>query len=126
MAVIVLLHENLTIKKFPLDKNGLRFGRNIDCDVFIDDNMVSMEHAFVEPKESPDENGKTEYYINDLESTNHTYVNGIPVTRQKLKNNDLIRIGLHIFKFIEKITPEQEKTIKLYKSWLPGVYYTKK
>ncbi len=125
MAILVLLHENLTIKKIPLDTNGLSFGRNIECDVFIDDPMVSLNHAFLEVVENPDDCQSPEYYINDQDSTNHTFVNGEPVTRQKLENNDLIRIGIHTFKFIEKITPEGEKTLKLHKSWIPGVYYTK-
>ncbi len=125
MAILVLLHENLTIQKIPLDHKGLRFGRKLECDVFIDDNMVSMEHAVLEVQADPKDSENIEYYIHDLDSTNHTFVNGKAVARQKLNNNDLIRIGLHTFKFIEKVTPEEEKTLKLHKSWIPGVYYTK-
>ena len=125
MAIIVLMHDNLTIKKVPLDENVLQIGRAVDSDIFIDDSLVSKSHAKIETVINPNDHEKKAYYIEDLDSTNHTYVNGQQVTRQLLSNNDTIRIGLHSFKFIDRITPEQEKTLKLRKSWIPGVYYTK-
>ncbi len=125
MALIVFLHENVAIKKFDLDQNDLRFGRSVECDVFIEDNLVSKEHARIEAVAKPEEAGQYEYYINDLNSTNHTHVNGMAITRKKLYNNDMIRIGRHTFKFIDEIDSETEKTLKLHKSWIPGVFYTK-
>jgi len=125
MALIVFLHENVAIKKFDLDRNGLCFGRSVKCDVFIEDNLVSKEHARIEAVEEPEGSGQHEYYINDLNSTNQTHVNGTAITRIKLNNNDMIRIGRHTFKFLDEIDSEAEKTLKLHKSWIPGVYYTK-
>ncbi len=125
MALIVFLHENVAIKKFDLDRSDLRFGRSVECDVFIEDKLVSMEHAVIEAVKKPDGGSQYEYYLHDLKSTNHTYLNGDPVTRQKLINNDMIRIGRHTFKFIDEIDSETEKTLKLHKSWIPGVFYTK-
>jgi len=125
MALIVFLHENVAIKKFDLDQKGLRFGRSVECDVFIEDKLVSMEHAAIEAVEKPEGTSQYEYYINDLNSTNQTYLNGEPVDHKKLINNDVIRIGRHTFKFIDEIDSETEKTLKLHKSWIPGVFYTK-
>jgi pSer/pThr/pTyr-binding forkhead associated (FHA) protein len=125
MALIIFLHENVAIKKFNLDQNGLRFGRSVECEVSIEDKLVSKEHAMVEVVEAPKHTGQYEYFINDLNSTNQTFLNGTPVTRQKLANNDVIRIGRHTFKFIDELDSETEKTLKLHKSWIPGVYYTK-
>ena len=125
MALIVFLHENVAIKKFDLDRHDLRFGRNVECDVFIEDKLVSMEHALVEAVEEPEKSGQYVYYINDLNSTNQTLVNGTAITRKKLNNNDMILIGRHTFKFLDTIDSEAEKTLKLHKSWIPGVYYTK-
>ena len=125
MAVIVFIHENVAIKKFELDPKGLRFGRSVACDVSIEDNLVSKEHAIIEAVATPGDGGQYEYFIKDLESTNKTFVNGEPVTRHKLSNNDMIRIGRQTFKYVDKIDSDTEKTLKLHKSWIPGVYYTK-
>lgn len=125
MAILVLLHEGLTIKKIPINKPELSIGRSTDCDIFLDDNMVSSNHAKIEMQESPDKKGVFTYFAEDLDSTNHTIVNGKAVSRIKLENGDKIRIGRHVFKFIDEAGAPGDKTVKLHKSWIPGVYYTK-
>ena len=125
MAILVLLHEGLTIKRIPLDKAKMRIGRKADSDIFIDDKIVSQYHAKIEIKDNPDDADGVDYYIEDLASMNHTYVNGEEITRKKLEHNDTIRIGKHIFKFIDESAASGDKTAKLHKSWIPGVYYTK-
>ena len=125
MAVLVLLHEGLTIKKIPIEKPELSIGRKTDCDIFLDDNMVSGNHAKVEMIPHADQQGVFEYFVEDLQSTNHTIVNGQAITRTKLEHNDTVRIGRHVFKFIDETAALTDKTAKLHKSWIPGVYYTK-
>ena len=125
MASIVLVHEGVVINKFPLDNPLLRIGRDQDNDVVIDDKVVSLEHAIVEIEDDPEEEDIKKYYIKDLESTNGTHVNGKKISRQRLKNNDMIRIGWNTFKFIDKGGRKPEKTLKIHKSWIPRVYYTK-
>ncbi|UCH20750.1 MAG: FHA domain-containing protein [Deltaproteobacteria bacterium] len=125
MASIVHIHEGVVIKKFPLEKSPLRIGRNPDNDIFIDDKVVSMEHAIVEVLEDTDQKEIRYYYIEDLESTNGTHVNGKKITRQKLNHNDIIRVGWNMFKFIDAVERKKEKTLKIHKSWIPRVYYTK-
>jgi pSer/pThr/pTyr-binding forkhead associated (FHA) protein len=68
--------------------------------------------------------GGTEFYIEDLKSTNSTFVNGEKITRHKLRHNDLIRVGWNMFKFIDEAEGDPNKTAKIRKSWIPGVYYT--
>lgn len=125
MAMLVLIHEGLTLKRIQLEKSKLRIGRRSESDVFIDDMLVSQNHAIVEMRENLDAPGGADFYIRDLDSTNHTYVNGSPVATQKLAHNDVIAIGKHTFKFIDEDAYPGEKTTKLKKSWIPGVYYTK-
>jgi pSer/pThr/pTyr-binding forkhead associated (FHA) protein len=125
MAILVLLHEGLTIKKIPIEKPEMTIGRLTDCDIFLNDNMVSGNHAKIQVEESTQNKGVFDYYIQDLGSTNHTIVNGEAVTRKRLAHNDKIRIGRHLFKFIDEATALGDKTAKLHKSWIPGVYYTK-
>jgi len=125
MAILVLTHEELTLKKIPLEKEELHIGRRTDADIYLDDKLASQKHAKIEVKQDPEQKGKVEYYIEDLDSTNHTYVNNEKITRKKLVHGDQIRIGSHVFKFIDENEAVGEKTTKLHKSWIPGVYYTK-
>ena len=125
MAMLVLLHEGLTIKKIPIDDKKLTIGRKADSDVFLNDRIASHHHAIVEMKKNPKAKEGVEYFIEDLNSTNHTYVNGAKITRKKLSHEDTIRIGKHVFKFIDEAYADGDETVKLHKSWIPGVYYTK-
>jgi len=124
MAMLVLTHEGLTIKRIPLDKAELRIGRKTDSDIFIDDMLASQSHAKIETIDNTEEAGGSAFFIEDLKSTNHTYVNGAPIDRKKLTHNDVIRIGKHTFKFLDESGEKADKTTKLRKSWIPGVYYT--
>jgi pSer/pThr/pTyr-binding forkhead associated (FHA) protein len=123
--MIALIHEGLTVQTIPLEKQQLSIGRRPDADLFLDDKMVSSRHAMIEIKADAKQEGSAEYYIQDLESTNHTYVNGGKIKRHKLVHEDRIRIGKYLFKFIDETAAFDEKTTKLHKSWIPGVYYTK-
>ena len=124
--MIVQLHEGLALKKFPLeDKPILRIGRDPDSDIFIDDGVVSSNHAVIELKESSYPQKTPVYIIKDLGSTNKTYVNGETITSKTLEHDDVIRIGWNNFKFIDETKRDPNKTAKIHKSWIPGVYYTK-
>jgi pSer/pThr/pTyr-binding forkhead associated (FHA) protein len=125
MAMLVLTHEGLTIKRIPLDKAEQRIGRKADSDIFIDDMLASQNHAKIEVIENTEASGGSDYFIEDLNSTNHTYINGAPIDRKQLAHNDVIRIGKHTFKFLDESADPGNKTAKLHKSWIPGVYYTK-
>ncbi len=125
MASIVLMHEGVVINKFPVDKPLIRIGRDQVNDIVIDDKVVSLEHAIVEIEDGPDKNDIKKYYVKDLESTNGTHVNGKKISRQRLNNNDMRRVGWNTFKFIDQAERKPEKTLKIHKSWIPRVYYTK-
>jgi pSer/pThr/pTyr-binding forkhead associated (FHA) protein len=125
MALIIQLHEGVAVNKCPLDQPRLRIGRNPNCDIFIDDAVVSSEHAVIEKIENPDAGGNFDYYLEDQNSTNGTFLNEEKTARQKLKHEDVIRIGWVSFKFIDETRMDPEKTAKIHKSWIPGVFYTK-
>lgn len=72
-------------------------GRAIESNVFIDDKSLSRSHARIDIK-------GTKVYVVDLGSTNKTIVNGQiipPMVLCELKNNDQIKTGNVIFKFLE-------------------------
>jgi pSer/pThr/pTyr-binding forkhead associated (FHA) protein len=124
MAMVVQIHEGVAITKFKLDKPVLRIGRDPASDIFIDNTVVSTEHAVIKAKDNPAADGAPEFYIEDLNSTNSTFVNGEKITRHKLKHDDMIRVGWNTFKFIDETEADPNKTAKIKKSWIPGVYYT--
>ncbi len=125
MALIAQLHDGVAINKCPLDKPKLTIGRSSDSDIFIDDDVVSTQHAIIEKVEHSDCATDTEYFIQDQGSTNGTLVNGEAVTRRKLNHDDVIRVGWVNFKFIDETKADSDQTAKIHKSWIPGVYYTK-
>ena len=125
MAMVVQMHEGVAIKRFKLDdKPILRIGRDPDSDIFIDNAVVSSDHAVIEAIDNPESEGAPEYYIKDLNSTNSTFVNDQKITRHKLQHNDMIRVGWNNFKFVDEAEGAPDKTSKIRKSWIPGVYYT--
>ncbi|MEJ2449567.1 MAG: FHA domain-containing protein [Gammaproteobacteria bacterium] len=58
--------------------------------------FVSKHHAIIEIVE--EEEGLA-FYLQDLASTNHTYVNDRAIVRTRLHDGDMIRIGKNSFKF---------------------------
>ena len=126
MALIAQLHDGVAINKCQLDKPELTIGRSSECDIFIDDAVVSTLHAVIEKVEHHDSTTDNEYYIQDQGSTNGTLVNGEAVQRHKLIHDDVIRVGWVNFKFIDETKADGIQTAKIHKSWIPGVYYTKK
>ena len=125
MAMVVQLHEGVAMNKFRLDdKPILRIGRDPDSDIFIDNAVVSGAHAVIEVKDDPESEGAPEYYIKDLKSTNGTFVNDQKIKHHKLQHNDMIRVGWNNFKFVDEAETGSDKTSKIRKSWIPGVYYT--
>ncbi len=98
-ALVLLMGPTPLIgKQWYLEKNQLTIGRNPDNYIFIDDRSVSKKHAMVHIH-------GTEISISDLGSTNGTEVTSKKVEANEkiiLKNNDQIKVGNVIFKFLEK------------------------
>ncbi|MDI3518424.1 MAG: hypothetical protein PWQ34_571 [Caldanaerobacter sp.] len=68
-------------------------GRSDECDIVIESPYVSAKHALIRKK------GKR-FYIEDLNSTNGTFVNGKRVKVARIKNGDVITLGDVDLKFI--------------------------
>lgn len=85
-------------KQYPITANDIVIGRSVEAQVYIDDKSISRSHAKFAV------NGN-EISIIDLGSTNKTIVNGEvvpPLASCLLRNNDQIKTGNIIFKFLEK------------------------
>ena len=78
--------EILELESFPV-----LIGRGEDCDVSIDDGKASRAHARIDLQR--DEDGETVLVVEDLDSSNGTFVNGERVVQSALTNGDRIGLG---------------------------------
>jgi transcription termination factor Rho len=91
--IIVSLDDNL-IKVVPLNKDRMTLGRRPYNDIVVDNLAVSGEHAALQVIGQ-------DYFIEDLNSTNGTYINEQKVKRQILKNGDTIEIGKYAIRYVQ-------------------------
>jgi diguanylate cyclase (GGDEF)-like protein len=80
-------------RRFALTRNEVVLGRGSDCDIQVDRDSVSRRHARV--FRSGDQ-----WIVEDLGSTNGSYVNDVPVQKSALRDSDFVKIGAAIFKFL--------------------------
>jgi pSer/pThr/pTyr-binding forkhead associated (FHA) protein len=86
MSKITLNRENFKVEERELEQGTLSIGRNQDNNLPIDDPAVSSHHAqIVTVFDST--------YVEDLGSTNGTFVNGKKVKTHTLHNGDVLTIG---------------------------------
>jgi pSer/pThr/pTyr-binding forkhead associated (FHA) protein len=93
MAKLILSMDGLVLKEIPLNKNRLTIGRKPHNDVQIDNLAISGEHAAVVTI-------LEDSFLEDLNSTNGTMVNGQPVKKHFLRNNDIIEMGKYKLKYL--------------------------
>jgi len=125
MAKLVQIKDDSAGVVLPLNKAKTTLGRDESNDICLKDNLVSKHHAVIEITVNQELGGVYEYILQDLESTNNTFVNDQLVNLHRLSEGDRIRIGTNNFVFDDTEDQNLDETAKLHKSWIPGVYYTK-
>jgi two-component system, cell cycle response regulator len=95
-------------KRFPLSKDEIVLGRGGDCDIQVDRDSVSRKHARVFRTGD-------DWLIEDLNSTNGSYVNDVPIQRSPLRDNDYLKIGAAIFKFLSGTGVEASYHEEIYR-----------
>ncbi len=110
MAELRLLVDGVVVRSFPLDKTRIIIGRAPGSDIVIDEDAVSGDHAQIELIPNDLMNGLVDIFIEDLGSTNGTFVNDEPVQRQQLQNQDYVRIAWTNFKLVTDYNPKLAKT----------------
>ncbi|WP_444994485.1 FHA domain-containing protein [Aliikangiella sp. IMCC44359] len=121
MAVLLQLLDDNILNKYEINKQGLTIGRSIQNDIVLDDPSVSQSHAKITRKELKD--GAFICFIQDLKSTNHTFVNNNEIDEWPLSDQDLIVIGTKNFKYIDPDKENLAQTKAFKKSWIPGMFY---
>jgi pSer/pThr/pTyr-binding forkhead associated (FHA) protein len=105
MPKMIVSIDGVVIKEVQLTKDRTTLGRRPYNDIVIDNLAVSGEHAVLQMTGN-------EVFLEDLNSTNGTYVNGKAVKKQLLQNSDTVEIGKYKIKYInEAAGPSFEKTM---------------
>jgi hypothetical protein len=104
MAKLVVSLDGVVIKEVQLTKDKTTLGRRPYNDIVIDNLAVSGEHAVLQMVGA-------DVFIEDLNSTNGTYINGKAIKKQLLSNNDTVEIGKYKIKYLTEDAPDYEKTM---------------
>ena len=96
MAKLILSLEGSVIREIPLDKERITIGRRPQNDIQIENLAVSGEHACIVTI-------LNDSFLEDLGSTNGTLVNGNPIKKHILQNNDVVEIGKYKIKYVVEV-----------------------
>ena len=111
MPRMIVSIDSVVIKEVELTKERTTLGRRPYNDIVIDNLAVSGEHAVIHMTDDGVE-------IEDVGSTNGTYVNAKAVTRQELRNGDIIEVDKYKIRFLQEAEGENFEKTMLFK---PGM-----
>jgi pSer/pThr/pTyr-binding forkhead associated (FHA) protein len=90
---LILSMDGLVLREIVLDRERISIGRKGSNDIQIEDMSISGEHARITTILG-------DVFLEDLDSTNGTHVNGKPVTRRVLSDGDVVDFGKYRLKFL--------------------------
>jgi pSer/pThr/pTyr-binding forkhead associated (FHA) protein len=93
MPKMIVSIDGVVIKEVQLTKDRTTLGRRPYNAIVIDNLAVSGEHAVMQMSGA-------DVFLEDLNSTNGTYVNGKAIKKQQLQNGDTVEIGKYKIKFV--------------------------
>jgi len=100
MARLLLSLDGQVSAEYNMNKERYTIGRLPDNDIRIDNAAVSGHHSLII-------NILNDSFLEDLNSTNGTYVNGKLIKKHALQHGDVITVGHHQLRFVED--DEQQK-----------------
>ena len=104
MGKLVVSLDGVVIKEVQITKDKTTLGRRPYNDIVIDNLAVSGEHAVLQMVGA-------DVFIEDLNSTNGTYINGRAVKKQLLSHNDTVEIGKYKIKYLVDESSDYERTM---------------
>ena len=93
MPKMIVSIDGVVIKEVTLAKDRTTLGRRPYNDIVIDNLAISGEHAVLHMIGS-------DVYLEDLNSTNGTYVNARAIKKQALEHNDVIEVGKYKIRYL--------------------------
>ena len=115
MARLILSLDNQVMAEYNMNKERYTIGRLPDNDIRIDNGAVSGHHSLII-------NILNDSFLEDLNSTTGTYVNGKLIKKHALQHGDVITAGHHQLRFVEDDEAQQdefEKTMVIQPSARP-------
>jgi pSer/pThr/pTyr-binding forkhead associated (FHA) protein len=115
MARLILSLDGQVMAEYNMNKERYTIGRLPDNDIRIDNPAVSGHHSLII-------NILNDSFLEDLNSTNGTYVNGKLIKKHALQHGDVVTCGHHQLRFVEDDTAQQdefEKTMVIQPSARP-------
>ncbi|WP_156782635.1 FHA domain-containing protein [Acidihalobacter yilgarnensis] len=88
MAKLILSRDMHVLEEFPLEKECMTIGRKPDNDIQVNDRAISGYHCQIITV-------LNDSFLEDLQSTNGTFVNTRRITKYALRDGDLINLGTH-------------------------------
>ncbi len=104
MGKLVVSLDGVVIKEVQITKDKTTLGRRPYNDIVIDNLAVSGEHAVLQMVGA-------DVFIEDLNSTNGTYINGKAIKKQLLQHNDTVEIGKYKIRYLVDDAGDYEKTM---------------
>jgi pSer/pThr/pTyr-binding forkhead associated (FHA) protein len=105
MPKMIVSIDEVVIKEVQLTKDRTTLGRRPYNDIVIDNLAVSGEHAVIHMSGA-------DVVLEDLNSTNGSYVNGKAIKKQALQNGDAIEVGKYKIKFVgDNVSDNFDKTM---------------
>ena len=102
MARLILSLDSQVLAEYNMSKERYTIGRLPDNDVRIDNPAVSGHHSLII-------NILNDSFLEDLNSTNGTYVNGKLIKKHALQHGDVITVGHHQLRFSDQQTHQTEQ-----------------
>ena len=101
MAKLIVTDSTGATREVPLNKERVTIGRSPDNDIPLNDKAVSGHHAVVITI-------LQDSFLEDLDSTNGTQVNGKQVAKHPLSNGDVISMGRNTLKYAGEAKGEED------------------
>ena len=114
MPKMIVSIDGVVIKEVQLTKDRTTLGRRPYNDVVIDNLAISGEHAVFQMTGN-------DVFIEDLNSTNGTYINGKAAKKQQLHNGDTVEVGKYKIKFVSEVGADGFEKTMMVKSGPGGM-----
>jgi|GEM_PF-6381333 len=99
MAKLIIKIGDVVLREATLGSKRTTIGRKAENDIQIENLAISGAHAAI----TPNHDG---FLLEDLNSTNGTYINEQKVLKHRLQNNDVIQLGKYDLTFIGDASPQ--------------------
>ena len=101
MARLILSLDGSVMAEYNMNKERYTIGRLPDNDIRIDNPAVSGHHSLII-------NILNDSFLEDLNSTNGTYVNGKLIKKHALQHGDVVTVGHHQLRFVDTQSSDNE------------------